>query len=182
MAPASRLCRTLAHALTLLPLLVGPGAAQTPTLIHAGRLIDGESDQVRTDQGILVEGERISKVGSWSEVSAAAAGATIVDLTGMTVLPGMIDNHTHILLQGDITAQDYDDQLLKESIPYRTIRATAAVRTALMNGYTTMRDLETEGAMYADVDVKLAIARGTADRERIAEVIAAVVTRQTGIG
>jgi len=160
MAPASRLCRTLAHALTLLPLLVGPGAAQTPTLIHAGRLIDGESDQVRTDQGILVEGERISKVGSWSEVSAAAAGATVVDLTGMTVLPGMIDNHTHILLQGDITAQDYDDQLLKESIPYRTIRATAAVRTALMNGYTTMRDLETEGAMYADVDVKTAINRG----------------------
>ena len=74
MAPASRLCRTLVHALTLLPLLVGPGAAQIPTLIHAGRLIDGESDQVRTDQGILVEGERISKVGSWSEVSAAAAG------------------------------------------------------------------------------------------------------------
>jgi len=160
MAPASRLCRTLVHALTLLPLLVGPGAAQIPTLIHAGRLIDGESDQVRTDQGILVEGERISKVGSWSEVSAAAAGATVVDLTGMTVLPGMIDNHTHILLQGDITAQDYDDQLLKESIPYRTIRATAAVRTALMNGYTTMRDLETEGAMYADVDVKTAINRG----------------------
>ena len=81
---------------------------------------------MRTDQGILVEGERISKVGSWSEVSAVAAGATVVDLTGMTVLPGMIDNHTHILLQGDITAQDYDDQLLKESIPYRTIRATAA--------------------------------------------------------
>jgi imidazolonepropionase-like amidohydrolase len=76
------------------------------------------------------------------------------------VLPGLIDNHTHILLQGDITAQDYDDQLLKESIPYRTIRATAAVRTALMNGFTTMRDLETEGAMYADVDVKTAINRG----------------------
>ena len=72
----------------------------------------------------------------------------------MTVLPGLIDNHTHVLLQGDITAADYDEQLLKESIPYRTIRATAAVRTALMNGFTTMRDLETEGAMYADVDVE----------------------------
>src|SRR5262245_8223300 len=137
MAPAFRLCRTLILALTVLPILVGNGAAQTQILIHAGRLIDGESDQVRMDQGILVDSERISKVGSWSELSTAAAGATVVDLTGMTVLPGMIDNHTHILLQGDITAEDYDEQLLKESIPYRTIRATAAVRTALMNGYTT---------------------------------------------
>ena len=72
----------------------------------------------------------------------------------------MIDNHTHVLLQGDITAADYDDQLLKESIPYRAIRATVAARTALMNGFTAIRDLETEGAMYADVDVKNAIARG----------------------
>jgi imidazolonepropionase-like amidohydrolase len=79
----------------------------------------------------------------------------------------MIDNHTQILLQGDITAADYDDQLLKESIPYRTIRAVAAVRTALMNGYTTMRDLETEGAMYADVDVKNAINRGVVPGPRM---------------
>ncbi|HVD76805.1 MAG TPA: amidohydrolase family protein, partial [Vicinamibacteria bacterium] len=70
------------------------------------------------------------------------------------------DNHTHVMLQGDITAADYDDQLLKESIPYRAIRATAAVRTALMNGFTALRDLETEGAMYADVDLKTAINRG----------------------
>ena len=76
------------------------------------------------------------------------------------MLPGLIDNHTHILLQGDITEADYDEQLLKESIPYRTIRATVAARTGLMNGFTTMRDLETEGAMYADVDVKTAINRG----------------------
>jgi len=65
-----------------------------------------------------------------------------------------------VLLQGDVTAADYDEQLLKESIPYRTIRATMAARTALTNGFTTIRDLETEGAMYADVDVKNAIARG----------------------
>jgi imidazolonepropionase-like amidohydrolase len=65
-----------------------------------------------------------------------------------------------VLLQGDITSADYDEQLLKESIPYRAIRATSAVRTALMNGFTAIRDLETEGAMYADVDVKTAINRG----------------------
>jgi imidazolonepropionase-like amidohydrolase len=65
-----------------------------------------------------------------------------------------------VLLQGDVTAEDYDVQLLKESIPYRTIRATVAAREALMNGFTAIRDLETEGAMYADVDVKTAINRG----------------------
>lgn len=135
-------------------------AAPTRVLVHAGRLIDGLSDQPRPDQGILVEGARIVRVGPWAEVSAAAGDARQVDLSGMTVLPGLIDNHTHILLQGDITAEDYDVQLLKESIPYRTIRATVAVRTALENGFTTLRDLETEGAMYADVDVKTAINRG----------------------
>jgi imidazolonepropionase-like amidohydrolase len=130
------------------------------TLVRAGRLIDGEQDRVRTDQGILIEGDRIARVGPFAEVAQVAGGVTPVDLSGFTVLPGLIDNHTHILLQGDITAEDYDVQLLKESIPYRTIRATAAVRAALMNGFTTMRDLETEGAMYADVDIKTAINRG----------------------
>jgi imidazolonepropionase-like amidohydrolase len=150
---------------TALLLLTGPLGAQAPappkrTLVRAGRLIDGDSDRVRSDQGILVEGERIIRVGPYTEVAQAAAGAELLDLSGYTVLPGMIDNHTHILLQGDITAEDYDVQLLKESIPYRTIRATVSVRTALMNGFTTMRDLETEGAMYADVDIKTAINRG----------------------
>ncbi len=135
-------------------------AQTTPTLIRAGRLIDGESDRARTDQGILVQGTRIVKVGSFAEVRAAAPDARSLDLSAYTVLPGLIDNHTHILLQGDITSAEYDDQVLKESIPYRTIRATAAVRTALLNGFTTLRDLETEGAMYADVDVKTAINRG----------------------
>jgi imidazolonepropionase-like amidohydrolase len=153
----------LAAAALVFPRMLGAQAA-TPApervLIRAGRLIDGVADTAARNVGILVEGNRIVRVGAWSAVSAGAKGVRQVDLGGMTVLPGLIDNHTHILLQGDITAQDYDDQLLKESIPYRTIRATAAVRTALMNGFTTMRDLETEGAMYADVDVKTAINRG----------------------
>jgi len=135
------------------------GTGPVRTLVHAGKLIDGTGAAARSDQGILIEDGHIAAVGPWAELVARSAGATAIDLSGMTVLPGLIDAHTHLLLQGDITAADYDDQLLKESIPYRTIRAVAAGRVALMNGFTTLRDLETEGAMYADVDLKRAFAR-----------------------
>ncbi|HEY6122136.1 MAG TPA: amidohydrolase family protein [Pyrinomonadaceae bacterium] len=135
--------------------------APAVTLIKAGRLIDVRAGRVLANQGILIEGERIRLIGPLPEVERnAPANARMIDLSRSTVLPGMADCHTHILLQGDITAEDYDVQLLKESIPYRTIGATVAVRTALLNGFTVMRDLETEGAMYADVDVKTAINRG----------------------
>ena len=130
-------------------------------LIRAAHLIDGRSDTPRDNVAVLVEGERVVAVGPAAELTGRAGGPLqTIDLGAATILPGLIDNHTHVLLQGDITSADYDDQLLKESIPYRAIRATAAVRDALMNGFTAIRDLETEGAMYADVDVKTAIARG----------------------
>ena len=129
-------------------------------VVKAARLIDGRSEQVRRNQAVLVVGQRIREVGAADEVVRKAGQAQVVDLGDATLLPGLIDNHTHVLLQGDITAGEYDEQLLKESTPYRTIRATVAARTALMNGFTTIRDLETEGAMYADVDVKTAIQRG----------------------
>src|SRR5207302_11466609 len=87
-------------------------------------------------------------------------GAQIVDLSRETCLPGLIDTHTHVLLQGDITAADYDEQLLKQSREYRTILATVNARRALEYGFTTIRDLETEGAGYADVDLKKAINNG----------------------
>lgn len=142
--------------------------SSTPTLIKAGRLIDVRAGRVLQNQGILVEGERIKAVGPLAEIQRSAPGtAVVIDLSQATVLPGLADCHTHILLQGDITAADYDEQLLKESIPYRTIRATAAVRIALLNGFTVMRDLETEGAMYADVDVKQAINRGVVPGPRM---------------
>src|SRR5213592_1556742 len=127
------------------------------TALRCGRLIDGKRAEPIENAVVIVEGERIKEAGAGL---AVPAGARVVDLGRGTCLPGLIDNHTHVMLQGDITAADYDEQLLKESIPYRAIRATAAVRTALMNGFTALRDLETEGAMYADVDVKTAINRG----------------------
>jgi imidazolonepropionase-like amidohydrolase len=142
-----------------LALLFTAGAllAQDKTLIRAGRLVDVRAGRVLTGQNILIQGDRILEVGP---NIAAPAGARIVDLNGSTVLPGLIDNHTHVLLQAHPTPTDYDEQLIKESIPYRTIRATVSASIALQNGFTAIRDLETEGAMYADVDVKTAINRG----------------------
>jgi imidazolonepropionase-like amidohydrolase len=133
-----------------------PAAEPARTVLRCGRLIDGRS-AARENVAVVVEGERITSVGAFA---AAPADARVIDLTGSTCLPGLIDSHTHVLLQGDITSSDYDEQLLKESIPYRTIRATMAARRALEQGFTTIRDVETEGAMYADVDVKRAIERG----------------------
>src|ERR1700730_7332198 len=163
------------RALTLLfalPLLATaqspPQAAGRSYVIRAAHMIDGRSDVVQNDVALIIEGERIVAVGPRAQVAPRIpAGAQVVDLGGATILPGLIDNHTHVLLQGDITSADYDEQLLKESIPYRAIRATAAVRTALMNGFTAIRDLETEGAMYTDVDVKTAIARGVIPGPRL---------------
>jgi imidazolonepropionase-like amidohydrolase len=137
-------------------------------LIKAGRLIDVRAGRVLENQGILIEGDRIKAVGPFdARLSLVPPGTKIIDLSNATVLPGLSDCHTHILLQGDITSAEYDEQLLKESIPYRTIRATVAARTALINGFTALRDLETEGAMYADVDVKRAIDRGVIQGPRM---------------
>lgn len=136
-------------------------AAKQVVFIKAGHLVDTNNGRVLDNQGILIEGNRIKVVGSVADIQKQVpAGAKTIDLSNATVLPGLADCHTHVLLQGDITSEDYDVQLLKESIPYRTIRATMAARTGLMNGFTIFRDLETEGAMYADVDVKQAIDRG----------------------
>jgi imidazolonepropionase-like amidohydrolase len=160
----------LALVVALLALQQAPvPAPQRPetTLIRAGRLIDGRSDDARTDQGILVAGERIADVGPWAEVSRRARGVRVIDLSHSTVLPGLIDDHTHILLQGDVTSEDYDTQLLDQSIPFRAILATRNVRWALMEGYTALRDVETEGAMYADVDVKRAINQGVIPGPRL---------------
>jgi imidazolonepropionase-like amidohydrolase len=132
-----------------------PGAERR-VLIRAGRLVDVASDAAKSDQGILVTGDRITRVGPYAEVAASAGNAERVDLSRYTVLPGLIDAHTHVFLDGT----EYANQLLKQSIPFRTIEAVTAARAALGYGFTMVRDLETEGAMYADVDIKTAIDRG----------------------
>jgi len=134
--------------------------AQVPpkkVAIRAGRLIGGKSETSIVNALILVEGDKIVSV---TPGGSAPPGVQLIDLSKATVLPGFVDTHTHVLLQGDITEEDYDAQLLKESIPYRAILAARNARIALEHGFTAIRDLETEGAMYADVDVKKAIANG----------------------
>jgi len=154
-------CATISYiCLLLLSAIAVPAqqkAAPKKIAIKAGRLIDGKSDTPVPNALILVEGDKILSV---TPGGTAPAGAEVIDLSKATVLPGLADTHTHVLLQGDVTSEDYDAQLLKQSIPYRAILAARNARIALGHGITAMRDLETEGAMYADVDVKNAIARG----------------------
>ena len=125
--------------------------------IRAGKLIDGKSEKPLENALIVIEGDRIASVVAGG---SAPASVDVINLSKATVLPGFIDTHTHVLLQGDITAEEYDVQLLKESISYRAILAARNAQIALSHGFTAIRDLETEGAMYADVDVKTAIANG----------------------
>src|SRR5215469_12944460 len=134
-----------------------PAAAPKKIAIRAGRLIDGKSETPIANALILVEGDKIVNV---TPGGTPPGGVEVIDLSKATVLPGFVDAHTHVLLQGDITQEEYDAQLLKQSIPYRAILAARNAQIALGHGFTAMRDLETEGAMYADVDVKQAINRG----------------------
>ena len=144
-----------------------PPATAPPLLLRAGRLIDGRSDAPQSGVAILIEGDRIKAVGPIAQLQGQARGARVIDLSQMTVLPGLIDAHTHLLLQGDPTAQSYNEQLLYQSTPYRAILAARNARIALEHGFTAIRDLETEGAMYADVDVKHAVDRGEIPGPRI---------------
>jgi imidazolonepropionase-like amidohydrolase len=133
-------------------------AGEQTKYVRAGRLLDVHTGKILADQVIVISGERIERVAPASQVQIPA-GAAVVDLSRATVLPGLIDAHTHIFLTGESHGR-YEDQLLKESWQYRTIEAVLNAKLDLEAGFTAMRDVETEGAMYSDVDVRNAINRG----------------------
>jgi imidazolonepropionase-like amidohydrolase len=159
--------------LSFLPLLgaaqakPGGAPAEQTTIIRAGSLLDGLSDQPRKNQVIVIRGHRIVRVGDAASTEIPS-GAKAIDLSRATVLPGLIDSHTHIFLQGEDPSEGgYDVQLLKYGLAYRAARATVAARRALEQGFTTIRDVETEGAGYGDVGIKQAIERGYIPGPRI---------------
>jgi imidazolonepropionase-like amidohydrolase len=130
------------------------------TVIRVGTLIDGKSDTPRHDQVIVIRGNRIDSVGN-AATASFPPGSTMIDLSKATVLPGLIDSHTHIFLQGEDPAEGgYDANILKYPASLRAARATVSVRRALEQGFTTLRDVETEGAGYGDVGIKEAIEGG----------------------
>lgn len=147
--------------------------AQKTTLLKCGKLLDAKSGIVLEKQFVLLNGNKVVSVGP-----TAFKADTTIDLSDYFVMPGMIDCHTHVLLQGDITQEDYDVQVLKESIPYRTIRGVKSAERSLMNGFTTIRDLGTEGAGYADVDIKKAINAGVIPGPRM--FVATLAINTTG--
>ena len=139
-------------------------AASTPdaptVVVRAQWLIDGTAEKPRRNMEIVIRGNHIVDVHA-ANSQALPAAAQVIDLGPATLLPGLIDTHTHIFLQGeDPAAGGYDVQLLKFPASYRVARAVVSARRALEQGFTSIRDVETEGAGYGDVGIKQAINEG----------------------
>ena len=143
----------------------------TPVAVKAARLLDVKSGRYVERPVVVVVGDRIESVGT-----AVPAGARVLDLGNRVLLPGLIDTHTHILLQGDPTAVEYDEQILKEYPAHRVARAVRALKIGLEHGFTTMRDLETEGAGYDDVALRDAVNEGVVPGPRLKVVGPALST------
>ena len=154
-------------------LLAAPVAAQQEQaiLLRPARVFDGVSPAPHEGWQVLVRGERIEAVGP---SLAAPAGARIVDLPGMTLMPGMIEGHSHLFLH-PYNETGWDDQVLREPLALRTARAVASARATLMAGFTTARDLGTEGAGYADVGLRDAISQGIVPGPRLLVATRALV-------
>lgn len=129
--------------------------------VRAGRLFDG-TGKLAAKQVVLIRSERITEVGPAERVKIPD-GAEILDLSGATVLPGLIDAHTHVFGNGP----DFETQILRDSYQYRTLVALSNAQKDLMAGFTTLRDLKTLGAMYSDVDLRNAIDRGVVQGPRM---------------
>ncbi|HSP14992.1 MAG TPA: amidohydrolase family protein [Thermoanaerobaculia bacterium] len=148
-------------------------AVAQSVLLRPQRVFDGASTATHDGWVVLVTGEKIAAVGPVGSV-AVPAGTTTIELPGMTLLPGLIDAHSHIFLH-PYNETLWNDQVLKEPLAYRTIAATIHSRDTLMAGFTTLRDLGTEGAGYADVSLKKAIDEGRIPGPRLFVATRAIV-------
>ncbi len=154
-----------------------PAAADAPapptaTLLRPAQVWTA-GDPVHPGWVVLTQGGRIVAVGPPAAVSTPA-GATVIDLPGATLLPGLIDAHSHLFLH-PYNETLWDDQVLKEAVPYRTLRAARQAHATLMAGFTTLRDLGTEGAEYADVSLRRAIEDGLIDGPHLFVATRAIV-------
>jgi len=153
------------------PAAVAQPQPDLPILLRPARVFDGVDPRPHEGWQVLVRGERIEAAGP---NLSAPAGARIVDLPGATLMPGMIEGHSHLFLH-PYDETSWDDQVLREPLALRTARAVAAARTTLMAGFTSVRDLGTEGAGYADVGLRDAIARGIVPGPRMLVATRAIV-------
>jgi imidazolonepropionase-like amidohydrolase len=148
-------------------------AHAAPILLRPAQVWTAEGDAPHAGWVVLVEGERIRAVGP-AETIAAPAGAETIDLPGQTLIPGMMDIHSHLLLH-PYNEMLWDDQVLKEAPAYRVLRAGKQAEATLMAGFTTLRDLGTEGAGAADVSIKKAINDGLIPGPRLFVATRAIV-------
>ncbi len=154
--------------LALLLATAAPVAAE-PTLLKPAQVFDGEA--MHAGWQVLIDGDKIVAAGP---ALAVPAGAKIIDLPGATLLPGLIEGHSHLFLH-PYNETPWDDQVLHEALALRTARAVVAARATLLAGFTTARDLGTEGAGYADVGLKAAIDQGIVPGPRLIVVTRAIV-------
>ena len=152
-------------------LYASAASAQTGLILRPARVFDGSTTHAGWE--VVVSGERIAAVGPTGQ--ARPAGACVLELPGMTLLPGLIEGHSHLLLH-PYDETPWNDQVLFEPLALRVARATVAARTTLLAGITTERDLGTEGAGYADVGIRDAIDQGIIPGPRLLVVTRAIVT------
>ena len=150
-----------------------PKAPETVYLLKPAHVFDGESTQLHENWVVLVRGNKIEAVGSASDVKAPAE-AMLIELRGMTLMPGLIDAHSHILLH-PYSETVWNDQVAREALSLRVARATNHLRNTLMAGFTSLRDLGTEGAGYADVGLKQAVNQGIVPGPRLFVATRAIV-------
>ena len=150
-----------------------PAKPETIYVLKPARIFDGESAQLHEGWSVLVRNEKIESVGPTTSLQIPA-GAKVIDLPGLTLLPGLIEGHSHILLH-PYSETIWNDQVAHESLSLRVARATNHLRNTLQAGFTTIRDLGTEGAGYADVGLKQAVQQGIIPGPRMLVVTKAIV-------